>query len=79
MARTLLENYISQKARIGLAPYIGNYGDFHTWIMLQVENMSRAKNKIVFTPMLRVFKGDYLAEAGLTNYKDIMFNLIKRF
>jgi hypothetical protein len=74
-----IQNYISQKARIGLAPYIGNYGDFHTWIMLQVENMSRAKNKIVFTPMLRVFKGDYLAEAGLTNCKDIMFNLIKRF
>tara|TARA_E500000331_G_C17197112_1_gene687619 strand:- start:330 stop:977 length:648 start_codon:yes stop_codon:yes gene_type:complete len=74
-----IEKFISQKARIGLAPYIGNYGDFHTWIMFKFENMSRAKNKIIYTPMLRVFKGDYLAEAGLTNYKDIMFNLIKRF
>ena len=30
-------------------------------------------------PMLRVFKGDYLAEFGLNNYKDFMFNFIKRF
>jgi len=29
--------------------------------------------------MLRVFKGDYLAEFGLNNYKDFMFNFIKRF
>jgi len=27
-----------QSARIGVAPYIGDYGDLHTWLMLQVEN-----------------------------------------
>ena len=47
--------------------------------MLQVENMSKTKNKIIYTPMLRMFKGDYLAEAGLTQDKDFMFNFIKRF
>ena len=76
---SLIDTFFLQKARIGFAPYIGGYGDLHTWVMLQVENMSNTKNKIIYTPMLRMFKGDYLAEAGLTNYKDFMFNFIKRF
>ncbi len=74
-----IDSFFVQKARIGFAPYVGDYGDLHTWVMLQVENMSKTKNKIIYTPMLRIFKGDYLAEAGLTNYKDFMFNFIKRF
>ena len=47
--------------------------------MLQVESMTKTKNKIIYTPMLRMFKGDLLAEVGLSNYKDFMFNFIKRF
>ena len=42
-------------------------------------NLTKTKNKIIYTPMLRMFKGDLLAEVGLTNYKDLMFNFIKRF
>lgn len=74
-----VENFFSQKTRFGFAPYIGSYGDFHTWIMFQVENMTSSKNNTIYTPMIRVFKGDILAEAGVTIYKDIMFNFIKRF
>jgi len=74
-----IDKFFSQKARVGLAPYIGKYGDLHTWIMLKVENMSRTKSRIVYTPMFRFFKNDYLVEAGISNYKDIMFNFIKRF
>ena len=68
-----IDTFFLQKARIGFAPYVGDYGDFHTWIMLQVENMTKTKNKIIYTPMLRMFKGDLLAEVGLTNYKEFMF------
>ena len=73
------DTFFLQKTRFGIAPYVGDYGDLHTWLMLQVENMSRAKKKIIFTPMLRMFKGDYLAELGLTSHKNLMFNFIKRF
>ena len=45
----------------------------------QVEHMPQSKNKIVYTPILRMFKGDYLAEAGLSNLGDITINFIKRF
>ena len=47
--------------------------------MLQANHMPGSRKNLTFTPMLRVFKGDYLAEFGLNNYKDFMFNFIKRF
>ncbi len=74
-----IDNFFLQKARIGFAPYIGKYGDLHTWFMFQIENMSKSKHKIIYTPMLRFFKGDYLVETGLSNNKNFMFNFIKRF
>ena len=74
-----IDKFVLHKARIGLAPYIGEYGDLHTWFMLKVEKMSHVKSTLVFTPMLRFFKGDYLAEVGLSNYKDFMFNFIRRY
>tara|TARA_B100000989_G_scaffold268303_1_gene222930 strand:+ start:954 stop:1367 length:414 start_codon:yes stop_codon:yes gene_type:complete len=74
-----IDIFFSQKARIGLAPYIGRYGDLHTWIMLEIEHLPQTKNNLFITPMLRMFKGDYLLEAGLNINKEIMFNFIKRF
>lgn len=74
-----IDQFFIQKSRLGFAPYIGTYGDLHTWIILQVENIPKASKKIIFTPMIRIFKGDYLAEAGLSDNKDFMFNFIKRF
>ena len=62
-----------------MAPYLAEYGYLHTWIMLQANHMPGSRKNMTFTPMLRVFKGDYLAEFGLNNYKDFMFNFIKRF
>ena len=47
--------------------------------MLEVQHMPQTKNKMAYTPMLRMLKGDFLAEAGLTNYKEFMLNFIKRF
>lgn len=75
----IINSFFLQKARIGLAPYIGRYGELHTWLMFQVEHMPQDKNKLVYTPMLRMFKGDYLVEAGLSIERQFMFNFIKRF
>ena len=40
---------------------------------------AKEKNKIVYTPMLRFFKADYLAEIGRNNIGDLLFNFVKRF
>ncbi len=74
-----IDRFFLQKARIGFAPYLGEYGDLHTWIMFQVQHMSNRNDKFVYTPIIRMFKGDYLAEAGLSNKYDLMLNFVKRF
>ena len=74
-----IDKFFLQKVRLGFAPYLGGYGDLHSWIIAQIEHMPKAENKIVFSPILRMFKGDFLTEIGVSNYEDITFNFIKRF
>lgn len=64
-----------QKARVGIAPYVAEYGGLHTWLMLQVDHMPEGRDHFTATPLIRLFKGDYLAEAGISSEGDILFNL----
>ena len=74
-----IEKFFHQKIRFGFAPYIGKYGDLHTWLMFQIEHMPSLSDKLVYTPFLRMFKGDYLTEFGISNQQNFMFNLVRRF
>lgn len=68
-----------QKGRVGVAPYIGDYGDLHTWIMLEAFNMPNSRNPFTVTPMVRLFKGTTLAEAGISNKGSVLFNFMHTF
>lgn len=72
--------YTQHAARMGVAPYVGGYGSFHTWLMIQLEHRAQEsyKNNII-TPLLRFFKGAYLVEVGFSNKKDWLFNWIYRY
>ena len=75
-------NYVfNHEFRLGVAPYLGNYGDLHTFFILAVEFTygKLEKSSILFIPMLRLFKGDYLMEFGITHKKNIIFNTMIRF
>ena len=74
-----IDKAFSQKARVGIAPYKGDYGALHTWLMLQVDHNPKAGDEVVFTPLLRFFKSEYLVEAGVSENGDILFNWIVRF
>ena len=74
-----INKFFTQKARIGIAPYIGDYGDIHTWLMLQVDHNPKAEDKIIITPLLRIFKGEYLTETGINSNGDVLFNWVVRF
>lgn len=68
--------------RVGVAPYVAEYGNLHTWLMLQAEHHPESidsKNTFVLTPLVRIFKGDYLVEFGVDTNKKILFNWIIRF
>ena len=47
------------RSRLGIAPYIGAYGDVHTWLMLQNDYTGTEHIKSF---VLRLFKGAYLSE-----------------
>ena len=74
-----IENFFMQKTRIGITPYIGDYGDLHTWLMLQAEHMPEADDKIRVTPLVRLFKGPYMVEVGYSDDKSWLGNLIMRY
>jgi len=75
-----LQSFAKHQARIGIAPYIGDYGDLHTWLMLQADYDAGEEHKFTLTPLVRLFKGSSLVEGGY-NIKDetILFNFVQRF
>lgn len=74
-----IDRSFTQKARVGFAPYVGNYGDLHTWLMLQVEHQPTAEHHVTVTPLVRFFKGDTLFEAGMNNHGKLLINTIIRY
>jgi len=76
-----INDYAKHKGRIGIAPYVGDYGDLHTWLMLQAEyDAGESEDKFSVTPLVRLFKKTSLLEAGYNLQKEtLMFNFIQRF
>ena len=53
-----------QAARAGWAPYAGDTGDLHTWLMLELDHRPQMDDPVGVTPLLRFFKGTTLFEVG---------------
>lgn len=56
--------YFMQAARVGFAPYEGDTGDLHTWLMVEVDHRPQNVEEIGVTPLVRFFKGAALFEIG---------------
>ncbi len=74
-----IDDFYQQSARVGWAPYEGDYGDLHTWLMLQVDHTPEGKDHFTVTPLVRVFKDVHLLEAGMNNRGELLFNYIFRY
>lgn len=74
-----IDERFTQSARVGVAPYIGNYGDVHTWLMLQVDHDPEADEAVTVTPLVRLFKDVHLVETGISNQGDVLFNWVIRY
>lgn len=74
-----IEEFAKHKARIGWAPYEGDYGDLHTWLMLQADYDAGADDNFSVTPLVRFFKGTTMLEAGYNLDDGVQLNLIQRF
>ena len=74
-----IDKSFHQTGRIGLAPYVGEYGDLHTWIMLEVGHHPGSEDSYSITPLIRFFKDVYLLEVGVSVDGDVMVNGIIRY
>ena len=74
-----LGDFFMQTARIGLAPYIGDYGDLNTWLMLDIDHSPESSDSISVTPLIRFLKGANLIEAGLNTDGKILFNWVRQY
>lgn len=54
------------RLRAGVAPYVAEAGKLHTWGFLQVGRSAEPRAKTEITPLIRLFKGPVLAEAGIS-------------
>ena len=69
-----------QAARFGFAPYEGDTGDFHTWLMVELDHRPDNNEPIGVTPLVRLFYGSALFEAGWSVTDDQpLLNLQYRF
>ena len=59
-----LGNQTMHAARVGWAPYEGDTGALHTWLMLEVDRREHLDEGTSVTPLLRFFKGSALLELG---------------
>lgn len=66
-------------ARVGVAPYIGDYGDVHTWLMLQADYDAGKDDDFALTPLVRMFKGTTLMETGINLDGGAFFHLMQTF
>ncbi len=70
-----------QSGRVGIAPYVADYGSLHTWIMTEITYCPTANcaNKTEITPLVRFFKGASLLEVGYGSKGNFLLNFIRRF
>lgn len=61
-----IDETFTQRARIGVAPYVAEAGALHTWAILQVDHEPEDDRPVSVTPVIRLFKGGALAEAGVS-------------
>ncbi len=74
-----VENSAWQRARVGIAPYVANYDDLHTWLMLQVDHHPAKDDTFVVTPLVRFFYHTTLIEAGYSSNHHVLANFILQF
>ena len=74
-----VKDFYMQSSRVGIAPYIGDYGDLHTWIMLQIDHMPASDDNFTISPLIRIFKDVHLFELGMNNNNKFLFNYVFRY
>lgn len=63
---TDVKDYTENELIFGVAPYLGEYNDLHTWVMVKTKKNTIDNNWETY-PFVKFFKGDSLFEIGTKN------------
>ena len=74
-----IKDLFEHVARLGIAPYVANYGEIHTWFFYEMNYMPSSNKNSTSSLILRLFKSTNLFEAGIDEDNNLIFNYIKRF
>ena len=75
---TFGQDYTDQFIQLGVAPYVGDYGDLHTWIMIKTKKNSLTKTQSTY-PELKFFKGPTLVKFGYSDETEWDLHFMYRF
>lgn len=67
------------KLRAGLAPYLADYEELNSWLIVQYEFQPQSHRKHELTPLLRFFYRNVLLEAGSSLQGKWLLNLMVHF
>lgn len=74
-----IETAFWQRAQVGFAPYLANYDQLNTWLLLRFDHHPAKDGHFVVTPMLRFFYKTIWLEAGYSSSNQLMLNWSKQF
>ena len=72
------KDYRKQYYQLGIAPYLGDYGDLHTWVTVKIKENSLADKWSAY-PVFKFFKGNVLMEVGYGTVSQWDMHLMYRF
>ena len=72
-------DYSEQYIQLGVAPYLGEYGDLHTWLTLKTKRNTLLGDGTTTYPVLKFFKGNFFIELGYSDTADEDIHLMYRF
>jgi hypothetical protein len=74
-----IDKTVTQRLRLGVAPYVAEAGALHTWAIVQVDHEPEDSDPVSITPVIRLFKDTTLVEAGVSLDGDAFASLMFYF
>lgn len=74
-----IETSFWQRAQVGFAPYLADYDQLNSWLLLRFDHHPAKDGHFVVTPMIRFFYKTIWLEAGYSSNNQLMLNWSKQF
>jgi hypothetical protein len=74
-----IEKSVWQRAHLGFAPYLANYDQLNTWLLIRLDHHPAKNDHFVVTPMVRFFYKTVWLEVGYSSNEHVMLNWTVQF